>query len=164
MEMFALQDGLDLPEDNYHYNHIELLCMIELGENLDTFNTAILQKMHADLSFHAVRLAAAQKKMNAAIIAKSGVDITQPGTHKTDWCKVTVGKNVSWDQDELDRVTTHIREQWGSNPADYINTKMTVSETAYNAWPSEIRDLFTPARTVKPGSPKVEFLDKGDGE
>ena len=117
MEMFDLQDGLDLPEDQYSYGHMELLRMIEFGENMDKFEPDVLQKIHADLAFHVARLTAAQKKLNAAIIAKSGVDITQPGTHKTDWCKVTVGKNVAWDQDELERVVTHIREQWGSNPA-----------------------------------------------
>jgi hypothetical protein len=148
-----------ISEDQYHYGHMELLRMIEFGENMDKVDPENLRKMHDDLAFHAARLASAQKKLNAAIIAKSGIDITQPGTHKNDWCKITVGKNVAWDQDELDRVTTHIREQWGSNPADYINTKMTVSETAYNAWPTEIRELFEPARTVKPGSPKVEFVE-----
>ena len=45
---------------------------------------------------------------------------------------------------------------WGENPADYVDTKLSVSETSYKAWPPAIRDLFTPARTVKPGKKKFE--------
>lgn len=70
--------------------------------------------------------------------------------------KVTVPKSVAWDADELAHAIETIKG-WGENPADYVETKVTVSETKFKAWPPAIRDLFTPARTVKAGKPKFEI-------
>jgi hypothetical protein len=39
-----------------------------------------------------------------------------------------------------------------------VDTKISVSETKYNAWPPAVRDLFAPARTVKSGKAKFEVL------
>lgn len=72
--------------------------------------------------------------------------------------KVTVPKNVSWDQAKLAGAIDTIRS-WGEDPAEYVDTKLTVSETKYGAWPAAVRDLFEPARTVKPGKPKFEIAE-----
>ena len=66
---------------------------------------------------------------------------------------VTIPKRVEWDQTEIAKAVETIRG-WDEDPADYVETKTTVSETRFKAWPPAIRDLFTPARTVKPGKAK----------
>lgn len=87
-----------------------------------------------------------------------GLNVT--GTHRRvdgDYeIRIEVPKNISWDQGKLARAIETIRI-WGENPADYVETKLSVSETSYKAWPPAIRDLFTPARTVKPGKTKFEI-------
>lgn len=78
-------------------------------------------------------------------------------THRTDgnWdVTITVPKNVSWDAAKMAAAVETIKS-WGEDPANYVDTKISVSETKYNAWPPAVRDLFTPARTVKPGKAKI---------
>lgn len=86
--------------------------------------------------------------------------LNETGTHRRadgDYeIRIEVPKNVSWDQGKLASAFETIRS-WGENPADYVETKLSVSETSYKTWPPAIRDLFTPARTVKPGKAKFEI-------
>ncbi|UPT53093.1 hypothetical protein [Synechococcus phage Yong-M3-232] len=67
--------------------------------------------------------------------------------------KVTIPKRVDWNPAKLNAAVETIRS-WGEDPAEYVDTKITVSERKYDAWPSAIRDLFEPARTVKTGKPQ----------
>lgn len=62
-------------------------------------------------------------------------------------------KRVSWDQDKLAAIADRIRQS-GDDPAEYVRTTLEVSERAYAAWPSAIRRLFEPARTVRHGNPR----------
>lgn len=62
-------------------------------------------------------------------------------------------KRVKWNQDKLRHAGEIIRTGWGDDPADYIKTKLDVSEAAYANWPRPVRELFTPARTVETGRP-----------
>ena len=62
-------------------------------------------------------------------------------------------KRVKWDQDKLRHAVEIIRTGWGDDPADYVKTKLEVSEAAYANWPRPVRELFTPARTVETGRP-----------
>jgi inorganic triphosphatase YgiF len=68
--------------------------------------------------------------------------------------KVTIPKRVDWDQAKLDAAVKTIREEWQADPAEYVDFKVSVQERRYDAWPSAIRDLFEPARTVKTGKPQ----------
>jgi hypothetical protein len=61
-------------------------------------------------------------------------------------------KRVEWDQRELAAVVARIRDA-GDDPAEYMKTRLEVSERAYTAWPQRIRAIFEPARTVKLGKP-----------
>jgi hypothetical protein len=61
-------------------------------------------------------------------------------------------KRVEWDQQALATVVARIRDA-GDDPAEYVKTKLEVSERAYGAWPQRIRAIFEPARTVKLGKP-----------
>lgn len=71
--------------------------------------------------------------------------------------KITVPKTVSWNEDALLCAIETINS-WGECPEDYIETKYSIAESKYKAWPPAIRDLFTPARTVKTGKPRFDIV------
>lgn len=60
-------------------------------------------------------------------------------------------KRVTWDQEKLRHAVEIIRTGWGDDPADYVKTKLEISEAAFANWPRPLRELFMPARTVKTG-------------
>lgn len=62
-------------------------------------------------------------------------------------------KRVKWDQQKLRHAAEIIRSGWGDDPADYVKTKLDVSEAAFANWPRPVRELFIPARTVETGKP-----------
>ena len=62
-------------------------------------------------------------------------------------------KRVKWDQAKLAHAVDIIRTSWRDDPADYVKTKLDVSEAAFNNWPRPVRELFIPARTVETGKP-----------
>lgn len=70
---------------------------------------------------------------------------------------VTIPKKIDWDQTELAKSVEAVRS-WGEDPNEYVTTKLSVSETAYKAWPGAIRKVFQPARTMTPGKPKFTFM------
>jgi hypothetical protein len=63
-------------------------------------------------------------------------------------------KRVDWDQDKLAQIAANIADS-GEDPAEFIDTKLTVSERKYGALPEAWRKGFEPARTV--GSGKASF-------
>ena len=63
-------------------------------------------------------------------------------------------KRVDWDQETLAQIARNIAES-GEDPAEFIDTKLTVSERKYGALPEAWRKGFEPARTVKTGTLKV---------
>lgn len=68
-------------------------------------------------------------------------------------------KKVEWDQAELADIRERIVFS-GENPSDFIKVAYSVSETAYNAWPPNIRNTFERARTVKPGAMTIKLQRK----
>ena len=74
-----------------------------------------------------------------------------------------VPKRIDWDQDKLAAIVAHIRQS-GDDPAEYVRTTYEVSERAYTAWPSPIRSLFEPARTVKLGKPRYAIEARRETE
>jgi hypothetical protein len=60
-------------------------------------------------------------------------------------------KRVDWDQEKLAQIAANIADS-GDDPADFIDTKLTVSERKYGALPEAWRKGFEPARTVKVGA------------
>ena len=66
-------------------------------------------------------------------------------------------KRVKWDQAKLAEAVEVIRSKWGDDPADYVKTKLDVSEAAFANWPRPVRELFTPARTVETGRPSYRI-------
>lgn len=69
-------------------------------------------------------------------------------------------KRVEWDQERLAAMVARIRAA-GDDPAQYVDTALKVSERRYAAWPEAIRQGFEPARTVRPGTLKVEIVPQG---
>jgi hypothetical protein len=72
-------------------------------------------------------------------------------------------ERLDWDQDKLAAVVARIRQS-GDDPAEYVRTAFEVSERAYGAWPSAIRRLFEPARTVKLGKPRYAIETRRETE
>lgn len=74
-------------------------------------------------------------------------------------------KRVSWNQKELAGVVRIMREQYDTDPSNYIDQKLSVSEAVYASAPTLLKDLLEPARTVKTGKPVIEVKDpKADDE
>jgi hypothetical protein len=63
-------------------------------------------------------------------------------------------KRVDWDQEVLTQIARNIADR-GEDPAEFIDTKLTVSERKYGALPEAWRKGFEPARTVRTGTLKV---------
>ena len=63
-------------------------------------------------------------------------------------------KRVDWDQEKLAQIAANIADS-GEDPAEFIDTKLSVSERKYGALPEAWRNGFEPARTVKTGTLKV---------
>lgn len=66
-------------------------------------------------------------------------------------------KRVDWDQAMLAALIERIRAG-GANPAEYVDVTFSVPERKFSAWPAEIREEFTPARTVRTGKPKFRLV------
>lgn len=66
-------------------------------------------------------------------------------------------KRVDWDQAMLAGLVERIRGD-GADPAEYVDIAFSVPERKYTAWPTDIRQEFEPARTVRTGKPKFKLL------
>lgn len=126
---------------------------------LDTLPVAMLASLHAQAQSHLTQASQIVAILHGVLSRRYAAGLNTTGTHRRidgDYeIRIEVPNNVAWDQAKLAAAIETIRG-WGENPADYIDTKLSVSETSYKAWPPAIRDLFTPARTVKPGKKKFE--------
>lgn len=65
-------------------------------------------------------------------------------------------KKVEWDAKLLDEAVEAIRA-WGEDPTEYVSIEVKVAESRYNAWPTPIRSMFEPARTVGAGRPTYKI-------
>jgi hypothetical protein len=61
-------------------------------------------------------------------------------------------KKVVWNQKLLGEIATRIAAS-GEKVDDYIDVKLTVSESRFNNWPAPLQQQFSAARTVEPGKP-----------
>lgn len=66
-------------------------------------------------------------------------------------------KRVDWDQAMLAGLVERIRAD-GADPAEYVDIAFSVPERKYTAWPTDIRQEFEPARTVRTGRPKFRLM------
>lgn len=70
-------------------------------------------------------------------------------------------KRVQWDDSLVRAAIAKVRD-WGDDPEEYVQIKHTVPESRYNAWPSSIREVFEPARTVMVGKLSFTMQKKED--
>ena len=66
-------------------------------------------------------------------------------------------KRIDWDQALLAQIAENIAAA-GEEPAEFIETKLSVSERKYGALPESWRKGFEPARTVRSGKPKFRLV------
>lgn len=71
-----------------------------------------------------------------------------------------LAKRIDWDQVKLAQIAENIASA-GEDPAEFIDTKLSVSERKYCALPESWRKGFEPARTVRTGKPKFRFVLNG---
>jgi hypothetical protein len=75
--------------------------------------------------------------------------------------KFELPKKVTWDQKQLATLAERIVAS-GEKVADYLDVKLSVSETRYTNWPPALQQQFAPARTVEAGKPSFT-LTRVDG-
>ncbi|MFV0283746.1 MAG: hypothetical protein ACK5JE_08160 [Castellaniella sp.] len=114
------------------------------------YEIAMLKKAKAQIDTALIKRYGEQAQ---AALAATGRDF---GTaHITDGCvaiKAELPKRVRWDQEKLAEIARRITAT-GDNVADFIDVKLSVSESRYTAWPPALREQFAPARTVEAGKP-----------
>jgi len=76
---------------------------------------------------------------------------------------VDLPKRITWDQSKLAAMADRIRAA-GDDPSEYVDVIFKVPERKYTAWPEAIRKGFEPARTVKPGTLKIEIVSQEVGQ
>ncbi|WP_417251047.1 hypothetical protein [Castellaniella sp.] len=130
----------------------------ELVLGLD-YEIALLKKAKTQVDTALVKRYGAQAQ---AALAATGRDF---GTaHITDGAvaiKAELPKKVRWDQEKLAEIAQRITAT-GDRVEDFIDVKLSVSETRYTAWPPALREQFAPARTVEAGKPTFTLTVKED--
>lgn len=123
-------------------DHLPVEVLVSLKEQADAHL--------ADASQMVAVLHGVFERRYAAGLNSTGTHHRQDGEYDI---KVTVPKRVDWSQPKLADAVETIKG-WGEDPAEYVDFKIGVQERKFDAWPSAIRDLFAPARTVKTGKPQ----------
>jgi hypothetical protein len=70
--------------------------------------------------------------------------------------KVVVSKKVTYDQEGLAAIRQQLTNN-GEDADEYIGVKYDVSEAAYKGWPSSLKAMFEPYRTVEPSKPTIKI-------
>jgi hypothetical protein len=66
--------------------------------------------------------------------------------------KFELPKKVSWNQKQLSEIAQRIVAS-GEKVEDYLDIKLSVSESRYTNWPAALQQQFAAARTVDSGKP-----------
>ena len=75
--------------------------------------------------------------------------------------KYELPKKVTWSQTILKEMAERIVAS-GDKVEDYIDVKLSVSESRYTNWPTALQEQFAAARTVEEGKPSITLtLDGG---
>lgn len=130
---------------------------------LDSLPVAVLANLQSQAEAHAADAAQMLAILHSTMTRRYAAGLNAFGTSKREdgafEITINVPKRVDWAADKLANAIETIKG-WGEDPADYVDTKITVSENKYKAWPPAIRDLFTPARTEKAGKPTFKILER----
>ena len=74
--------------------------------------------------------------------------------------KYELPKKVTWSQPILKEMAERI-DASGDKVEDYIDIKMSVSESRYTNWPQALQEQFAAARTVEEGKPTITLMLDG---
>lgn len=72
--------------------------------------------------------------------------------------KQTVAKKVTWDQTKMEEIISKIASA-GDDPKQWVKVEYKVGEREYKAWPAPVKAVFDPARTVTPGSARIDIKE-----
>jgi len=129
----------------------------------------LLAILQAEIDERLTRMKAAKTRFDAALVlryASRAAEERQIAGKDTGTIRFDDGdfiivadlpKRVDWDQGRLAAMVERIRAA-GDDPAEYVEISFKVSERNYGAWPDAIRQGFEPARTVRPGTLKIEIV------
>ncbi len=130
---------------------------------MDKLPIAVLANLYGEAEAHAADAAQMVAILHSTFVRRYADGLNGFGTTtRTDGdfeIKINVPKSVAWDQTKIAEAVETIKG-WGENPDQYVDTKITVSETKYKAWPDSISQLFEPARTEKAGKPTFKIMEK----
>jgi hypothetical protein len=144
-----INDMLKLPTGELAQLPVELLAalQVELDHASKTLKAATTKFSAALEVRYATRAAEARRAC--------GKDAGTVRLADGDYTVVAdLPKRVDWDQEKLAQIAANIADSH-DNPAEFIDTKLTVSERKYGALPAARRKGFEPARTVRTGSLKI---------
>ncbi|MCL7466082.1 hypothetical protein [Phaeovulum sp. NW3] len=126
----------------------------------------LLACLQAELDHAGKQLKAATARLNAALEVRYA---TRAAEARRACCKDTgtvrlvdgdytvvadLPKRVDWDQEKLAQIAANIAAS-GEDPAEFIDSRLSVSERKYGSLPEAWRKGFEPARTVRTGTLKV---------
>ncbi len=75
--------------------------------------------------------------------------------------KFELPKKVNWNQAILKEIAERIVTS-GDKVEDYIDVKLSVSESRYTNWPQTLQQQFAAARTVEEGKPTITLTIDGE--
>jgi hypothetical protein len=126
--------------------------LIRLDDELSKAEAAVKAQR---ANYHAVLVRRFGEQVRKALTEK-GEDtgtVTLPATNSTE-LSVNIPKTVDWDQQLL---TAALNGLPAEEARHYAKVAVSISEENFKAAPPKLRDLFLPARTVKPGKMKFTF-------
>jgi len=144
---------------------VDDLINLPVGE-LAQLPVELLADLQGALDHAARQLKGATARFNAALdlrYADRTADLRRDAGKDTGTVRLVDGaftviadlpKRVDWDQEKLAQIAASIAAS-GEDPAEFIDTKLSVSERKYGALPAAWREGFEPARTVRTGALKI---------
>jgi len=129
----------------------------------------LLASLQAELAHAAKQMKAANTRFSTALevrYASRAAEARQACGKDTGTVRLTDGdytvvadlpKRIDWSQEKLAQIAANIADS-GEDPAEFIDTKLTVSERKYGALPDAWRKGFEPARTVRVGKPQFRLV------
>lgn len=129
----------------------------------------LLASLQAELAHAAKQMKAANTRFSTALevrYASRAAEARQACGKDTGTVRLTDGdytvvadlpKRIDWSQEKLAQIAANIADS-GEDPAEFIDTKLTVSERKYGALPEAWRKGFEPARTVRVGKPQFRLV------
>ena len=145
----SVDDMLNLPAGELALLPVELLASLqaELAHAQSQLRAAFARFSTALEVRYATRAAEVREA--------SGKDTGTVRLNDGDYTVIAdLPKRVEWDQEKLALMAQNLAAS-GEDPAEFIETKLSISERKYGALPEAWRKGFEPARTVKVGALKV---------